>query len=263
MNNSENHWEKLTGRESPSWYLDPLVAAQKRAVNLDLVHRWTRDLAVDTVLKTDLFEEAYGEDRILDELSADARCLIGMDIAAKTVHAAKERSRDSRALYLAADVRRLALNTASVDLIVSTSTLDHFETAGEFEQAIRELVRVLRPGGILVLILDNPANPFYRMLRWASRRGWAPFLLGYTRSLEGMKESLSAAGLEVTGDSLLIHNPRVVSTLLFYCLRRLLGRHADAPISLLLRLFAMLGRLPTRRFTACFLGARARKPLAG
>jgi len=263
LNDAENHWEKLAGRECPSWYLDPLVAAQKRAVNLDLVRRWTQGLAVNTVLKTDLFEEAYGEDRILDDLSAGARRLIGMDVSAKTVRAAGERIREPRALYLASDARHLALASASVDLIVSTSTLDHFETAGEFEKALGELARVLRPGGILVLILDNPANPLYRMLRWASRRGWAPFLLGYTRSLEGMKESLAAAGLEVTGDSLLIHNPRAVSTLLFYCLRRLLGKHADAPISLLLRLFAMLGRLPTRRFTACFLAARAGKPLAG
>jgi hypothetical protein len=71
---------------------------------------------------------------------------------------------------------------------------------------------------------------------------------------------LEEAGLEVLATDVLIHNPRLISTLLFLALRRLLGRRADAPIRTLLKLFAALGHLPTRRFTACFVAACARKP---
>jgi hypothetical protein len=43
-------------------------------------------------------------------------------------------------------------------------------------------------------------------------------------------------------------------------LHRTLGRHADRPIRLLQGAFAVLGRLPTREFTACFVAVCGRKP---
>ena len=50
------------GPTSPNWYLHPLVAEQKRHVHLELARRWTDGLAVSAALKTDLFEEAFGDD---------------------------------------------------------------------------------------------------------------------------------------------------------------------------------------------------------
>jgi len=85
--------------------------------------------------------------------------------------------------FLVSDVRNLAIRRESMDAIISTSTLDHFDTRSDFEQAIGQLAGALRPGGVLVITLDNPQNPLYALLRWASRRGWTPFRLGYTPSL--------------------------------------------------------------------------------
>src|SRR5262249_42779117 len=128
--------------------------------------------------------------------------------------------------------------------------------------ALAELARVLRPGGRLVVTMDNPHNLLYQPLRWASRFGWAPYPLGYTTSLGALAKGLEAAGLEVQEVTTLIHNPPGVSTLLFLGLRRLLGPRADGPIRGALRLFAGLGWLPTRRFTACFVAACGRKRAA-
>jgi hypothetical protein len=58
----------------------------------------------------------------------------------------------------------------------------------------------------------------------------------------------------------LIHNPRLISTLLFLVLRRLLGRHADLPIGALLRLFHAFRGWPASEVTACFVAACASKP---
>jgi hypothetical protein len=71
---------------------------------------------------------------------------------------------------------------------------------------------------------------------------------------------LQQVGLELVATGVLIHNPRLISTLLFLGLRRLLGRRADPVIQALLRFFALPGRLSTRGFTACFVAACARKP---
>ena len=259
---NDTQWSELAKRRKPSWYLDPVVARQKKLANQALIRKWTRNHNVGSLLKTDLFEEAYGEDQILFDLFPQAGRTLAIDIAEATVHRAKSRSPLPRALFLTCDVRNLALGSNLVDLVVSTSTLDHFATPAEFQAALGELARVLRPGGTLIVTLDNVRNPFYPLLRWVSRRGRAPFRMGYTTSDAGLARSLEQAGLEVTDTGALIHNPRLLSTLLFLCLRRLLGKHADAPVQAFLRLFATFERLPTQRFTACFVAACARKPVS-
>jgi SAM-dependent methyltransferase len=227
----------------------------------NLVWNWTRDVPVQRALKTDCFEEAHGADGILFDLfpSADA---LGMDLALSTVRRARSRCPSQRVRFLAGDARNLAIRPGSMDAIVSTSTLDHFESRAEFERAIEQLAGTLRPGGVLIITLDNPQNPLYGLLRWASRRDWLPFRLGYTTTLSGLARYLEEAGMRVTATATMIHNPRMLSTLLFRALRLLLGRFADLPIRALLAAFAVLGRLPTRRFTACFVAACARKPQA-
>jgi SAM-dependent methyltransferase len=256
---SADEWEQVGARKSPSWYLDPLVAAQKRRVHQELVRRWTRGIAIRRALKTDSFEEAHGDDCILFDLFPWA-CALGMDVAFSTARSAQCRCPNDRVRFLVSDVRNVAIRPESMDAIVSTSTLDHFDTRADFERAIGQLAGVLRPGGVLVITLDNPQNPLYALLRWVSRRGWLPFRLGYTSSLSGLVRCLEDAGLQVSATDALIHNPRMVSTVLFHALRLLLGRRADVPIGALLAAFAALGRLPTRWFTACFVAACARKP---
>jgi SAM-dependent methyltransferase len=246
--------------DGPSWYLDPLVAEQKRRI----FRTWIRSLLETrnpgVVLKTDLFEEAYNRDHLLWDLFSKTRLSIGVDLDLRTPALAAARNSAGGVAYLVADVRSLPLKDGSVDVIVSTSTLDHFDDATDLDAAIVEMARVLRPAGSLFLMLDNPRNPLYPLLRWFSRRGWTPFALGQTLAAPVMVRKLELAGLRVIQTAGLIHNPRLISTLLFLALRRVLGRHADRPIRSLLALFALLERLPSRQVTACFVAACAIKP---
>jgi SAM-dependent methyltransferase len=125
---------------------------------------------------------------------------------------------------LVTDVRHLGLREGVFDVVVSPSTLDHFEARADYLQALRELAWVLRPGGLLVITLDNPWNPLYHPLRWLSRSGLAPFPLGYTPSVTRLERDLRGVGLEPEARDWLLHNPRGLSTLLFLGLQRLLGR---------------------------------------
>lgn len=256
---SRHVWEDVGASESPSWYLDPVVARQKKDVNLNLLRRWIGSLKPRLILKTDLFEEANGEDQVLFELRNGARA-IGMDISHSVASRARSRGLCEGNEFLVTDVRRLGIATGSVDVIFSNSTLDHFESEEEFDRSLAELIRVLRPGGVLVITLDNSQNPLYWLIRLAAKTPWAPFPMGYTTSLPGLVSRLKTAGLKVTGTAYLIHNPRLLSTALFLGLRRILGRRADRPIALLLKLFSLLDHLPSRRFTASFVAARAEKP---
>ena len=257
----DSTWDQVAERERPSWYLDPLVAKQKRDLHLELFRQWL-PAGSKLALKTDVFEEAFGEDALLADLAPLSSVWIAMDVAAETVRKARSRMKSPSAHFLACDVRKLPLRADCLDVVVSDSTLDHFKTRREFEHAVAELARALRPGGRLLITVDNPRNLLYLPLRWLCTIGRAPFRLGYTPSLARLRMTLEQAGLEVISTSSLIHNPRGLSTVLFLALRRLLGARADSPVQVFLDAFAKLGRLPTWQFTACFIGACAVRPLA-
>ena len=260
--NPASEWDQVASRAHPSRYLDPLVAKQKQDVHVNLFQGWM-PASASRALKTDVFEEAFGADALLERLAPLCQTWIGMDVAAETVRQARARSELHGAQFLACDVRHVPLRSGSLDAIVSNSTLDHFAEQRDFETAIAELARLLGPGGRLLITVDNPRNPLLWPLRWLSRLRRSPFALGYTPSATVLRQTLQRAGLQVLDTCRLIHNPRGVSTLLFLALRRLAGPRADPLIQWLLDAFAELERLPTRGFTACFLAACAvRPPLA-
>jgi SAM-dependent methyltransferase len=242
---------------SQSWYLDPLVARQKAEVFLALVERWSESATVRRVLKTDLFEEANGEDTLVPGLDHSG-LLLGADLDLDTVLRARRRFAGTGLAVVAADMRQLAIRDAALDLVVSPSTLDHFQTREEIETALGEIGRVLRPGGTAILIFDNPHNPLYPLLRVVAR--WvAPFRLGRTLDRRTLCLALDALGFDILGHRYVIHNPRGILTLVNLSLRAVLGRFAEPPIRGLLSAFAALDRWPSRAISACFVAVGARK----
>ncbi len=245
----------------PNWYLDPLAAAQKRDVHLQWMLRNIQPgFRIESFLKTDLFEEAYGRDEILFSLPFDAALKIGIDVSADTVARAAERAHGCGCRLINADVRRLPLANECMDVVLSNSTLDHFETEREIEESLHELVRVLKPGGILLITLDNPRNLLFIVLRAAAPWMGVSYRLGQTLPMHKLMRILDRAGMEMQSTDWLIHNPRFLSTLLFLGLRRLFGDGAGPAIGWLLRAFSRFEHLPTRAFTGVFIAACARKP---
>jgi SAM-dependent methyltransferase len=252
-------WESVAHRAQPNWYLDPLVAQWKKRDHVRLLNRWNATRQPVRVLKTDLFEEAFGADSLLFDLFPDGK-VCGIDLAISTVKGAREKAPGNRFHFGVADLRKLPFKPGSFDFILSTSSLDHFEAKPDFAVALKELIEALSPGGRLVLTLDNIWNPLYFPLKWFSRCAWSPFPLGYAPGLIKLKRVMVESGLDVLGTDCLVHNPRMFSTILFLALRRVLGSRADLIISGLLKMFSLLDHLPTRFFSACFVAIIAEKP---
>lgn len=245
-----------------AWYLDPVVAEHKRRAHMALLHWWLGDAGSRRILKTDLFEESHKVDQILFDPWFEKSRVFAFDLDFPTARDARRNHPAGSASFWTGDVRYLPLPSSSIDVVISTSTLDHFQGRGDLELALSEIARVIRPGGELVLTLDNPYNPLYWGLRLASRLGCFPFALGLTVTPNRLRRLLMDNKFEILETDLVIHNPRGLSTLLFISIRRLAGRRADGILGWLLKCFDRLHSLPTRRWTACFVGVHARKPEA-
>jgi len=218
------------------------------------------------VLKTDAFEEACGFRFLQRSLAGHQRVLMDVSprILARAVDGDERNER--HALACATDVRRLGLRSAAFDLIVSPSTLDHFADERDIAASLDELHRALRPGGYLVISLDNPANPILRVRRAVHRfsgpvGGLIPFPMGRTLSRSALVRALTRCGFEVMESGYLVHAPRLFGLWLAeWTARRgtlALGKRLH---DWLWQWDRALAVAPLRRWTAHFVIAACRRP---
>jgi SAM-dependent methyltransferase len=238
-----------------------LWRAHSDAVNVDLCRRWWPATPVTRLLKTDLFDEAVGRG-LLPDLAAGA-AVFGIDRSARTAGLARDGARPLTCC--SADVRRLPFASGSFDLVLSVSTLDHFERAGDIGVALDELYRVLAPGGRLILTLDNGGNPVVALrnalpFRVLHGLGIVPYFVGSTCRPGQGAESLRRAGFEVGDMAAVMHCPRVAGVGLARATERWGGTGAARRFLAVARRFERLSRWPTRWLSGYFVAYLATKP---
>lgn len=98
-------------------------------------------------------------------LAEAAARVVGVDASEEAVSYARHRYGRANVEFLVMDVQRLDLPDGSFDTACSFETIEH---VADPERAIAELVRVLRPHGVLVVSTPHapvtthaPANPFH------------------------------------------------------------------------------------------------------
>jgi SAM-dependent methyltransferase len=231
-------------------------------VYVRLLGAWLSPRKGQHLLKTDLFDEAVGEG-LYPFLAGGGARVVGMDLSVTIVRQAQAQYRDLRAL--GADVRRLPFADRAFDLVLSNSTLDHFHTRAEIAESLREIFRVLRPGGELLLTLDNPVNPVVTLrnalpFSLLHRMGLVPYYVGATLAPLGLRRALRAAGFEITRTGAMLHCPRSLAVQLSSLLERRGTAAAQERLLRLLRGFEGLERWPTRFLTGYYVAVSARKP---
>ena len=233
------------------------------ALNVALVARWLPDRPLTRVLKTDLFDEAVSEG-LYPALAARATHVVAIDLSRATALLACRKYPDL--CVVPADARQLPFADHSFDLILSNSTLDHFEAEASISIALRELCRTLRPDGYLLLTMDNLDNPLVWLRNhlpasWLGRLGVVPYKMGKTTGMRGLHAMVRSAGLEVLRATAILHCPRVLAVAAAAWLQPGQDASRIQPEFLrALRAFERLERLPTRYLTGHFVALLARKP---
>ena len=232
------------------------------AVNIALIRQWLPETGLRRVLKTDLFDEAVSEG-VCPAIAERAKEVIGLDVSIAVLG---EAGKTCRALSPAgADVRALPFRSHSFDAVVSLSTLDHFDTRADVLESLRELYRVLVPGGTLILTLDNLANPVialrnalpYRMTHAA---GLVPYPVGRTFRPDAAKELVREAAFEVLEHTAVMHAPRVLAVPLMNVVNQNGNGTAAAVMSRAAMWFERLRPLPSKFVTGHFVAIKAVKP---
>jgi SAM-dependent methyltransferase len=247
MIGQDTRWESALS-ELPRTRRHLLLRRYGDEVNRALLERWLPNGGA-RVLKTDLFEEAIG-DGLAPLLLGRFRQVDAIDVSNAVVDEAARRHPEIDTVCC--DVRALPYEDDTFDAVVSTSTLDHFESAGEIGAGLQELRRVIAPGGTLVVSLDNLANPLVALRNaipfpWLHRIGLVPHYVGATCRPRELERLLAAAGFDVRETTAVMHVPRVMAMV------------AASRVDTLLA-WERLERWPTRFLTGQFTAVRALRP---
>ena len=157
-------WDHVSKRMRRS-HLETNFAIYKSEEYLRVINKWCGNLNGKKLLKTDLFEEYFEIDQFTDKI--DCKNIYGMDVSKNISVEVKRKNRGF--LCVAADVRYIPFRDKTFDFIISNSTLDHLKLE-DMRPSIRELRRVLKDDGILVLTIDNKYNPIYSTGLWIGNR---------------------------------------------------------------------------------------------
>jgi SAM-dependent methyltransferase len=235
--------------------------AHSDTVNIRLLADWMPDSNAQSILKTDLFDEAFSEG-LYPFLDSQSKTVICIDISRSILKDARARYNDLRVIE--GDVRRLPFADRTFDVVVSNSTLDHFETHDEIVSSLYELHRVLRTNGLLLLTLDNPVNPIVSIrnslpFKLVYRLGLVPYYVGATFGPGRTRRILEHIGFEVKDVTAIMHCPRILAVAMTRILNNYGKNDMQRRFLSFLMSFEFLSRLPTRFLTGYFVAVRAIK----
>jgi GT2 family glycosyltransferase/glycosyltransferase involved in cell wall biosynthesis/SAM-dependent methyltransferase len=134
-------------------------------IELEHIHRYR--FAAQLVVKKTVLDIASGDGYGSAYLAQTARRVIGVDISAPAVEAARRHYQRPNLEFLEGSCSRIPLDDATVDVVVSFETIEHH---AEHDAMMVEIKRVLRPRGFLIISTpdkleysDKPAfrNPFH------------------------------------------------------------------------------------------------------
>ncbi|MBW2259093.1 MAG: class I SAM-dependent methyltransferase, partial [Deltaproteobacteria bacterium] len=215
---TSHYWDTIVERPGGRDHED-LWRAHLQGIYRELMDRWTVGSPDGLILKTDLYDEAVSKYNLLPLCRGKCGRVIGTDVSFEVAAAAKERMTrtwDGWHNAVCADVRRLPFMSESFDAVISNSTLDHFSHKESILASLRDIHRLLKPGGSLLITLDNPSNPViflrnavpYRLLK-GSRL--IPFYMGVTLSESQLVRILEVCGFEVHETMAIVHSPRILA----------------------------------------------------
>lgn len=133
-----------------------------------------------------------GTGALAERLAGAGYEMVGVDPSEGMLSVLRDRAPQIRAV--AASGTELPFPSASFDLVLTVATLHHIADASDVRATVAEMVRVVKPGGRVLIWDHNPRNPYWgRLMARVPQDTGEERLIGEREILEG----LGAAGAEV------------------------------------------------------------------
>jgi len=190
--------------------------AYYRRCEIALLQRSVGTFAGKRVLKLDLWNEAFNT-RILPWMEDQGAEVFGLDISGVIVtRAARNAGEERRRPHLLqADIRRIPFPGETFDFVYTMGTIEHI---GEYRESLREIRRVLKPGGRAVIGVPHKWNLFLRPLLVALLEvlGKYPYAPEKSFSYGELQRDVERCGLRVVAREGLLVLPGVLRLLDLY-----------------------------------------------
>lgn len=176
-----------------------------RANEQRLFNEHLGSIAGRRILKTDLWDEARNT-RILIWAAEQGADVHGVDISMPTVHRARAGARGGGAGFIVGDCRALPYADASFDAVYSMGTIEHFDDSAA---AVREMWRVLKPGGRAIVGVPNRWDPFLRPVLVSAMSAVGLYGYGFEKSYSrpALRRLMSSCGFEVVAETAILFIP--------------------------------------------------------
>jgi SAM-dependent methyltransferase len=190
------HFPSLKGADSTAYYFE---------CERWLLETYLPKLTGLVVFKTDLWDEAKNTEILRWAADRGARPM-GVDVSIDIVREARRVLRDHRPGFVVGDVRAIPFRDGAVDAVYSMGTIEHFV---EYAQAVREIFRILAPGGVAIIGVPNKLDPFLRplMVHLMNKVGLYGYGMEKSFTPGELRRLLESAGFTVTGQTGILFIP--------------------------------------------------------
>lgn len=141
-----------------------------------------------------VLDAGCGVGGLIEQYHHDVKKFYGIDFSKEMLRIAQEKLRNAENVILkVADVQKLPFDENSFDKTICIGVLQHLSD-DEYKAAIKELARVTRKDGFLILHIKNGISPFGIILKMLRRLGLIANHRGYYRPFYKYKQRLKEIG---------------------------------------------------------------------
>ncbi|MEM5809631.1 MAG: class I SAM-dependent methyltransferase [Candidatus Aenigmatarchaeota archaeon] len=245
------NWDIYFQRKS-NHHLNKYIAKYKGKETEKLIKKWLTNINQAKVLKTDAYEEVFLYDSFIKNISN----ITIIDISKVAIKKAKKNFPDKK--FEVSNICNLPFKNNCFEYIISTSTLDNIPMK-RMKIALKEMYRVLKSKGYLLITIDNKNNFLYYLFYNLNKiLKFIPYYQDRCYSLYEITKLLNFYGFKIKKIDYIVH---IIppSNFIINILDKLNKNIAKILAEFLINIAEFISKKPIKSLTGWFIAILAEK----